>query len=385
MALAGYVALSAVVGFARYELEPRHEYGDTFWYARTALRMTGEPEPDATVQAAQFMARERGISDYGGWVMAVREHDPRYIAIFDSRPLYPAVAAPLVAVAGLRTGLLIAALLAGVVFGSTLGWFVHAVTGSHLAAAGGIALGLALPSGQWFAVMLSDGWMLALWTLGLVAATRYAATGRWAWLATTAATMVALYATKSANGAVLVGSLVLFAAGEFLFSPRHRRRMMVLGGAVALLGVGQLVVFRVLNLPGLTDTLQDLFTAHYTQPDVDNLLGRLLDRDLSVLGSLAGDALHDPFLPVLAILLLVPLALARRAWAGLWLLAAVASSLTVLVHPVTSEVPRLLAPVWVSAAAGGALALGWLAARATPGPSADEGQLHDPHVEHAGD
>jgi len=251
--VAGLVVLSAVLGLVRYQLEPRHEYSDTFWYARSALIIAGRPVQLATVEAAQLMADERGVEDPSGWVKAVTEHDPRYVAIFDSRPLYPVISAPLVAVAGLRSGLLVASLLAGILFGVTLGWFVEAVTGSHLAAAAAVMLGFALPSGTWFAVMLSDGWMLALWTATLVSAARYLAVGRRAWLAAAIAGTVALYATKPANGAVLVGTLVLLALGGLIFRAGNRRRMLEMGAAAALVGIGQVVVFAILGHAGPGD------------------------------------------------------------------------------------------------------------------------------------
>jgi len=249
-----------------------------------------------------------------------------------------------------------------------------------------------LPSGTWFAVMLSEGWMLALWTIGLASATRYIATGHRLWLVMTGAGIVALYATKAANGAVLVAALVVIGAGAFTLGARNRGRFAKLGIVAASLGIGQVLLTATLGLPGLQGTLQDLFTAHYTQPDVDNLLGRLVSRDLAVIGSLAGDTLRDPFLVVVALLLLVPLALRRATWAWMWLLAGMATCLTVAVHPITTEVPRLLAPIWVSAAMGGAVGVAWLSRRLQvaaqrPGDdvSADGTRLRDPRVEHAGD
>jgi hypothetical protein len=55
---------------------------------------------------------------------------------------------------------------------------------------------------------------------------------------------------------------------------------------------------------------------------------------------------------------LTTLASRRSAPATLWAIAAAGSFLLVLLHPLTSEIPRLLAPLWLSVAIG----LGGLAA-----------------------
>jgi hypothetical protein len=69
--------------------------------------------------------------------------------------------------------------------------------------------------------------------------------------------------------------------------------------------------------------------------------------------------LQEPLTVLLLAGLLAPLVAIRRSWAAAWLVAAFASALTVLAHPVTTEFPRLLAPIWVSAALGGGLWMAW--------------------------
>lgn len=357
--IGAFALLGAVLGLIRWELEPSHAGGDTFWYARQALELHGEDEPEATRVAAEFIVEEGRGSDSEAYVDLTRTIDPRYPAIFETRPLYPLFVASFLPIAQLREAMAIAALLAGVTFAAAFGYFVQRVTGSLVAALGAVVLAFLLPSGKWFAFMLADGWMLAFHALALALGCWYLLDPRVRYLAGAAACVVLVYPTKPASGAALVAAFVLVAIGAWVFHSSRRMPAAFLAVVIGIIGLAQVVTYAILGLPGFETTLQDMFTFHFSVPDVDNAVGRLLSRDLEVVGMALSLPLQEPLLVLALAALLAPLLWARESWTTLWLIAGLASTLTILVHPVTSEFPRLLAPIWVSGALGGGL---WIAA-----------------------
>jgi hypothetical protein len=350
-----FAVLGAVLGLARWELEPSHASGDAFWYARTALEYRGASREAATSAAATFIVGEGRGDDPDVYVRYARTVDPRYPAIFESRPFYPLVASALIPVAGLRAGMALAALAAGVAFAMAFGWFVERLTGSLAAALGAISLAFVLPSGRWFAFMYADGWMLVFAALALASGCIYLGDTRARYLAAFLASIVLLYLTKPANGAALVVGFVLLGLGAWLAGSPNRRPAATLATASLLISLTHLAAFAFLDLPGLETTLQDMFTLHFSQPDVANPLERLVWRDLEVAGMALRFPLQEPITVLLVAGLVAPLVAIRRAWAAAWLIGGFVAVLTVLAHPVTSEFPRLLAPIWITAALGGGL------------------------------
>jgi hypothetical protein len=359
-ALAGLLA-----GAVRWGLEPSHASGDSFWYARMALELHGYSEPEATRAAAHFIVGEGRGTDPQIYVDYVRTIDPRYPAIFESRPIYPLIVSAFLSVANLRAAMVLAVLLAGAVFAASIGWFVRRTIGSLAAAFVAVGLALALPSGRWFAFMYADSWMLAFQTLALAFASCYLLQPRGRYLVTTLGFLALVYLTKPANGAVLVIALILIGLSAWALRTPSRKQAATLAFTGGLIGVTQIAIFALLGLPGFETTLQDLLTLHFSSPDVDDALVRLLSRDIAVLGMALEFPFRDP-LPVLFLVgSLAPLLAMRRLWAGTWLMAGLASGLIVLAHPVASEFPRLLAPIWVTAALGGGLWVAQLTTRSS--------------------
>jgi hypothetical protein len=370
--IVAFGVLGALLGLARWGIEPSHASGDAFWYARMALRLGGETEIAATQTAANFIVAEGRGTDPAVYVALAETIDRRYPAIFESRPIYPLVVTSFLSITELRPAMALGSLLAGVVFAAVFGSFVRYRFGSMLAAVGAVAITFALPSGKWFAFMYADGWMLALWALVLACATWYLREPRPRYLAATLAGLIGLYLTKPANGVVLVITFVLFSVGAVVLRTENRARAVTLGSSCAVVGVIQLAVFAALALPGLDSTLQDLLTSHFARPDVPDPLSRVLLMDLHLIPF----ALAFPFREGPALLLLValiaPLVIVERSWAAVWVMAGRGSMLTVLVHPLTSEIPRLLAPIWVTAALGAGWWIGRIRGPCLP-QSGDDG------------
>jgi hypothetical protein len=357
--IVAFALFGAVFGLVRWGLEPSHAAGDSFWYARAALELRGDTEDEATRAAAEFIVGEGRASDPEAYVTYARTIDPRYPAIFESRPIYPVIVAAFLTIAELRAAMALAALLAGIVFSTGFGWFVQRATGSLAAALGAVVIAFVLPSGRWFAFMLADGWMLAFGALALAFGSLYLLDPRPRYLAAALVSIVMTYLTKPANGAVLVVAFALIGVGAWAFGSPSRKQAGVLAVAAGLVGLTQVAAFAILGLPGFETTLQDMFTSHFSNADVADPLQRLLGRDLEVVRMALAFPLQEPLTVLLLAGLLAPLVAIRRSWAAAWLVAAFASALTVLAHPVTTEFPRLLAPIWVSAALGGGLWMAW--------------------------
>lgn len=372
--LAMILVLGATLWGVRWASSDRHASGDTFWYARAALRFAGESTPDATVDAARYIVGQGRGNDEAAWIHVAETIDRRYPAIFDSRPVYPLVAAAFIPFVGLD-GMLVAALLSGLIFAVAIGVIAYRLTGSRAASLGAVLLAYALPSGQSLVFLYADGWMLAFLAIALGCATAYLLEGKRGWLLAFALTLVAVYGSKPANGAIVVAATVALAGLVLVARSPSRARVARLASVAAAIGAGQIILFAVIGAPGLNETLQDYFTGHFAVPDVADPLRLLIVRDISLVPWLLVSLLLNPIVLAVAVLGLAPLLVVRTAWAFLWVLAGVATTLAVLLHPVLSEIPRLMAPIWVAVALGGSLVIPsllgsnrWKRAARTTGP-----------------
>lgn len=350
--LAGLAALGVLLSLVRSQIEPPRVGGDVFWYVRYAFQLAGLSEALATRETAEFMVAAGQSADPARLITFVETIDPRYPAIFASRPFYPLTFAPLIRILEPQAAMHVSIVTAAALFAAITGWFVRLVSGSLPIAVGVVALAFALPSGGWFAHFYAEGWMLALWSAGLAFAGLFLARGAGGHLGAAVAGLILLYLTKPANGAVLALTLALVGfVGASLPRLEPRRRYLVLAASATAVALTHLIALRVLGLPGLTESLQDTFTAHFTQPDVADPYGSLVRRNLQLLPAMVTWVTHDPLTPAV-MLGLAALGLIRRGWAVLWLVGGLATGLTVLLHPVTTQFERLMAPTWLSAALG---------------------------------
>lgn len=378
----GLVALGLACWLVRWSVAPTHASGDTFWYTRQALQLAGSSRSAATASAARFIVEQGRGASAQSWIQTADTIDPRYPAIFESRPVYPLVAAALVPILGVEA-MVAAALLAGLAFAVALGLGIRAMTGSYVVGAVGVVVAYALPSGEWLAFLYADGWMLALWVSVIGLAAAFVASGRRPWMIAYALALAVLQETKSANGVVLIVAIAGVAVIAVVLRSEDRRRIGQLAMVGSLVVVAQLGIGMVVGAPGLAVTLQDYFTKHFSVPDVPDPLRMLLRRDASLLPRVLINSLADPR-PVAAVAAgLAALAWLRTMTAAMWIAAAAATTLTVLIHPAPSEFPRLLAPIWISVAVGaaGAVAAGrsrieaaGLRGRVAASPGGIEGQ-----------
>lgn len=261
---------------------------DSYRYTVSTLGLLGEPpavahrqalatycSADATRTVRSELLRPDRLDDVAARPISVRqadcvaEHadvlppdDPRYTAIFTPRVGYPLLAAPFVAVFGVAGMWLAAAVCtagAGVlVFVLLRSWGVPVLA----AAAGQVGLYVS-PAGQWGMWALAEGPSLLALTAAVVGAC-WVIDQRGGGVALLVAGLAFGVAVKYSSGLIAAG---LLAAAAALLAP-VRGRAVVVAGVAAVFAAATLAGQRVLDLPGIGTTLQDLFTGHFTRPEV---------------------------------------------------------------------------------------------------------------------
>lgn len=353
------VVIAAVLLSIRMLTAPRLVADDTFWYARAAVRFTGAGEAESTERAAAYMRDRRG-DDTGYWAWQVTDVDPRYPAIFAARPLYPLLAAPLLPFIGLDALLLVSA-AAGIACSAIVATAAHHLWHSATVAIAAGILVIGLPSGGSIAFAYADGVMLAAWSVTLVLAGVHLRRGGPWWAAAFGIGLAATFMAKPANGMLLALTIVVVATALVMFHVQERRRMVTLGAVAFLVTATLLAISTLLGFSGIGESFQDLATRHFQDPDVANPVAGLLHRDGDLLAAAPG-MVGAAALPVMASLIGLGGLIQRRSIeAATWAATGASSLLLVLLHPMGTEIPRLVAPLWVSVALGyaGLISLGW--------------------------
>jgi hypothetical protein len=272
---------------------------------------------------------------------------------------------PFVSLLGLRAGTTTAAVVVFCCVGWVMYLLLRELALRRLPAVIGVGALLALPSGYTASRVQADGTALALSLLVALGVARIWNGRRSGW-AVAGSAFLALYLTKSASGAALSIGL-LAAACVLALTCRDRARRAL---AVAAMAVGLLLAWtlagRVLGWPRLIDTVQDTATLHFTRPDIADPLWYLARRALGLWHVQVDHTLRNPW-PVLPLVLGAFLVTRRRPLGWVTVSVAVTGVIVVTAHPLPSQFPRLIAPVWVVAAAGAAAlaecGVAWLAAR----------------------
>ena len=343
---------------------------DTYQYARQTLLFMGRSHTDAVHGATEMFCQDVAHSagsnvsfDQGGgatsstpaYTACLRTYHngltpatPRYIAIFTSRPGYPALSAVFASVFGLRAGLWIAALLCTMVASGLVVLLLRSAGAGVLTALSGQALYLAAPTGYWGSRMLTDGPSLAATLLALLGAwelTRQRIRlGAGLLLAGLMAGFVIRYSSES-----LVAVALTICAGFCLWRVPSGRTLgmkwlagLALGGAI----VTQIAT-TALGWPGITESMQDTFTRHFIRPAVSDPIGRLFASNLHFWGYFP--VLEPTSLLLMLGLVVIGVRLCRRdaVFAALVIAIAATGIGTVAAHPVASQADRLMVAVWL--------------------------------------
>ncbi|MFC4020453.1 hypothetical protein ACFOW4_21280 [Micromonospora sp. GCM10011542] len=363
------VAISAGLFLVRYE-DPRRiaVSGDSYWYMRQAQMFAGVDEPTASARASRQVCRDLNRSAVDrGLRPGCRSYpqkgiSKRYIAIFDSRPGYPLLAAPFVKALGAWRGMVAATMLLAVTTGLLMYLAAWMALRRRLVGILATVLLFLLPTGFWITRMLAEGAMLA-GCLGTLIGAMVITRGR-----TLTGLLIAVpalawtLAAKSANGVAL--ALVLLVAGLVALLTRGANRRGAL--VTAALGLVTLsawfTVSHLLALPSLNETIQDFATRHFRRPDIPDPYSWLFQQNVDFWPGQIRATLIAPLTTVATVTAAAVLIIRARDVALLWIGIGLSGLALLVAHPIDDEAERLLLPVWLPIAASfgyaTALALG---------------------------
>lgn len=294
-----FVAGQAVVGPAAAM------YPDSARYGSEALQLTGTPRAEAEQRAAQVWCADKAEQAQRanaaltlplsaptdpaavektcleGSAGGLYPSNPRYDAIFTTRPGYPLAVAVLLPFVGMKAALWLVPMLSTLAAGVMVWLLLRAVGLTARRAAAGQALLYLLPVGWWGTQMLTEGPILlgvTTATLGAVLLLRERPT---AGVAALGAGLAAVAAVKYSTALPLAAALLVAGLVSGVATWASRRAAAVLTAAA---GVGLAVLVglsRAWRWPGIADTSQDLFALHFTLPDVPNVGQRLIEANVA--------------------------------------------------------------------------------------------------------
>jgi hypothetical protein len=355
--------LAGSLWMLRWATTEQQATGDTFWYTRQAATIAGQSLDQAEQLALRVTCKHGrpGYCDQAALESLSRVPD-RYARIFETRPGYPLLAAPFVATFG-EQGMVVATAMLGVSAGVLVAAVLRLLGGSAVQSLFATALLFLLPTGYWISRLMSEAAVVAAALATLCAVTivlrdHWSRRAKFVALGAVAAGLIAATATKPASGVLLaaaVGAAAALLIGVgFVRGRRVDRALVALAGVCAAVVAAWQGLTIMLDLPGLRETLQDMFTRHFTRPDVPDPMARLVE-----LNEKHWPAQLDKWLnsgaplavsTVLA-LLLVGLYVALRTLpprdALVWLAVGASGLVTVALHPIWTEVDRLMIFAWL--------------------------------------
>ncbi len=338
-------------------------WNDSYRYITAIERYLGKSDADAHAVALDYyctdLARTTATADERDavvrnclvtWIAqgGLAPNTPQFNEIFTSRPGYPLLAVPFVAVLGLDHGLTLLAELLTLLAGWGVLVLIRLGGGSASAALSGMVLCFVLPTWYWLQQFLTEsptlvctiavliGAMLVLrgrTRLGLVASTVAYVCG-----------FVVRYSTFSVQAGCMALTIGLLAWSSR--SWRDRR-----AGVLAAYSGGVFVVLTVLPVafgwPGFRASLEDTFTNHFLQPTPPNLYGKWLRLNWFYWPQTAKDNAHAPLVPALVILSAVLLWRYRRGLGAVAGAAALTGLANAAAHPMTNQLDRLYFQVYL--------------------------------------
>ncbi len=371
MVMAAGVVLAGLLSWAALAatLRPRAVY-DTLWYSMYAYQYAGESVAeswDDSWRLAQeygdeaLLARIHRYPDGSWWAGWQDPSRARWIGIYRMRPVMPLVSSAAVPLLGVR-GPLVASVLAitGVVAGAAL------LVGTGLGAATIVLFAagtLANPflSG-WLMTLTTDGLGIALVLLTTVCLARYVAGGDRRWLVGSAIVALALAFTRQ-SGTILAPAMALGALVAWLGAGPWRR--FATASAAMLAPIAAFAVYAAAaGLPSFGDMLQDVPTLHFARPDVPDVIGYLVGKDIGVARAILPTIPSQPWVWLPILLAAAGFVLRWRWWQLTFVVVAATTPLLLAAHPVLTEAARTLAPGWLTVALGLALLVEALVDRA---------------------
>ncbi|MGW4463041.1 hypothetical protein [Micromonospora sp. NPDC004704] len=355
-------------------------YNDSYRYGMLTMKILGASEQEAHDESIRMICKRGALgyeqartlhpvqlftnppmldSSYADCVRSVPTADgftpnsPRYQAIFENRYGYPLMSAPLVKVLGLERGMFLTAWLIAAGAGLMVFLLLRLFGATRGVALVGQVLFYVLPVGYWSARTLAEGSMV-LTTLITIA-------GAWFLLQRNIKLGLALvvggqllgFLVKFSQVTMLSLTLVAAAVGIWLFDRqrRHLGTVLLAVNSILVLAVS-LLVPKILGWPGFSESLQDTFTEHFANPDVDVPWYRFVMFNKAYWTWFVQEQGNRPLLLVAIIVGAVALWRWQRSVALLVVAAGMTGIATEVAHPMWGEFDRLYTPVWVIAAIG---------------------------------
>ncbi|MCW2913917.1 MAG: hypothetical protein JWN52_1985 [Actinomycetia bacterium] len=317
--------------------------------ARATARLSpvpGAPVPAGTMTAQQCLARWADAPD-------ITTADPRYQAIFSSRPGYPLLAAPFIRVLGVSRGMWVLGLLTATGGSLLVVGLLRSAGLPPVPAVCGQLVFLATPLAQWSLQALSEG-LVTLCVLGTIwgavlLTRRQPVAGTPLLAVSLAACAVTRYSMALALAALTAAAAVGVWCGMRELRHRWTALLAVLSAVAAAVTA---VVMSALALPSATTTLQDTFTKHFARPDVLDPWQRLADLDARYWMYWIGAQAHSPTFLVPTVVAAWVLYRCGRELGWFALAAAVTGGLQVAAHPLVQEADRLGALMWMPTVLG---------------------------------
>ncbi|MGE5286265.1 MAG: phospholipid carrier-dependent glycosyltransferase [Micromonosporaceae bacterium] len=402
----------------RWSQPTRQALPDTFWYTRQAVLFTGGTAAAAAEAGSNVVCRARNEQAAAvGRPPACRHYpkgwpDRRYLRIFTTRPGFPLLAAPLVALFGPWTGMALATLAGCLLVALLIYAALRQLGGSTAPALAGVVLIFALPSGYWMTKMMPDGAALASCLATGIGVLRLWRKRWWSGLAIATAGLGCAFLVKPADGFILAVVLLaasMLAAAWRLWFPDDAATMndgddhaptasngkppqpagtptvffwlaVGLSLALGLAGtLGWLVVSRAAHLPSFTYTIQDVASRHFRGRATRYPMTWLLIHDRTFWRNWLSAQVARPWAPILAAAGITGLVWRCRAAATPWLAVGLTGLLIIAAHPLNSQADRLILPIWLPVAIGIAL-LPWPRKRihrvGTASSESQSGPLH---------
>jgi hypothetical protein len=287
---------------------------------------------------------------------------PRWMGLYEMRPLYPALVAAAYPVLTWRAPMAASAFVTIAFFAVTVCGF-WLLFGPRVAAFATIAALIQADFTRWLVFLATDGLGMTLWAGCLVATALVAKDGRRRWyLALGLAVLLLALARPTGSLAPLVPAIC--AGGAALTRDAVWKRFARAAAVAAVPATLVVVVQQQLGYPGLNDVLQEIATQHFSLPDVADPIGYTV--------ALAWWAITERLLPTLlttpVLLGFVVLGFAgllvRPTWTKApFLIGALVVPVAWVIHPLYYDAGRVLAPVWISVNLGIAFAVEWAGIR----------------------
>lgn len=369
----GILLVACVAGSAWRWYDPfdSQATGDTAQYARVAYRFAGDAPTVARLEGLRLRCtywRDVRRVPNGGYTPAVQippsfvgpqcvarsrpvtPADRRYEAIFDARVAYPALVASTLPLFG-RGSFVIWTIVLAIAAGILVAWVCRLLGGGRWASVAAALAAYVLPTGLWATRLGPEGGMYAgtLLAVGGAVLLDRQVIARWKGMVAVVSGIVIAFLFKPADG-IAVGAALALAAAIAIVAQRAVRAWRPLVAA-AVTTVACILGSSAFGAPGLAASLDDTFSRHYQRPLPAHPWHQLWRTDVEVLRRLG---LYTwPWFALLLAVVGIGYAVARAGLRAVPVaMLALVAVVVVLAHPVTSELPRLVAPLYLAVAVG---------------------------------